>query len=250
MPPDAEGSDAARIGHYAEAVLHAEWEHRTGVKLRIPRTTRRCREHEWMLANVDRQILGIREGVEFKTRWSADGWGPDGGGPDDIPIDVLLQVQHYLAVTRWRRFHVFAWFFGTDFRAYTVEPDPDLIASIIDEEAEFWGRVQRGEPPEFDLEHPSTLALLHALHPQDAHNGLALHVGADAPDDLESWRAVHESAREHRRRYQQTIDHARAHIEHAMGDHRQLIFPDGASYVRKNGQIFFNKPTRYSRGSQ
>ena len=110
----------------------------------------RHREHEWMTASIDRLTRGVRPRriVEVKTApFGGDEWGAPGTA--EIPIHVLIQVQHQLAVTGLTVADVAVLFHGSDPRIYTVERDEALIADLIELESEFVACVREGRAPDY-----------------------------------------------------------------------------------------------------
>jgi putative phage-type endonuclease len=134
-----------RWGRYLEPAIRQAYADTTGQVVRVPTAMLRHPEHNFMLANLD-GFTDNRRVVEIKTARNDTGWGEEGS--DQIPQAYLLQVQHYMAVTRFEVADVAVLIGGSDFRLYEVPADKDLQDFIIDAEAEFWSHVQRGEPPE------------------------------------------------------------------------------------------------------
>jgi len=82
---------------------------------------------------------------EAKTARSADGWGEPGSA--EIPVEYFAQVQHGLFVTGLEIADVAVLVGGSDFRVYNVPRDVDFQCLLVDAEANFWGRVEAGNPP-------------------------------------------------------------------------------------------------------
>ena len=159
---DDGGSEAARWGQLLEDVIAREWATRHGVKVRRVGTLAH-RDHPWRLVNLDRLVAGCPDGrcaLEVKTRnaWDAGSWR------DDVPDDVLAQVQWELHVTGLDHVHVFALIGGQRPVHHILHPDQELIAFLVTEAADLWRHVQDGVPPAVD---PSALLvdLLDRLHP-------------------------------------------------------------------------------------
>jgi putative phage-type endonuclease len=142
-------NDSMRWGRYLEPVIRQAYSDKTGREVRVPQELIRSPVHEFMIANLDGVAGGAGEPFrifEAKTARSADGWGEPGS--DQVPQPYLLQVQHYMAVTDVEVSDVAVLIGGSDFRLYEVRADRELQSMLIDAEAEFWQRVQAGEPPE------------------------------------------------------------------------------------------------------
>ncbi len=140
-------NDAMRWGRYLEPVVRQAYADATGYEVRVPTSMLRHPRHEFAVANIDGFVDGDAGRIfEAKTARTADGWGD--AGSDQVPQAYLLQVQWYMEVTALPVADVAALIGGSDFRIYTVEADRELQQMLLDAAAEFWQRVQRGEPPE------------------------------------------------------------------------------------------------------
>lgn len=152
-------------GRTLEAVVANVYAQRTGDKVRRM-GIRHSKTNPFMLANIDRQIIGDPRGpgvLEVKTagQFSADDWGEE--GTDEVPSAYYAQICHYLAVTgyAWARLAVLIG--GRDFRVYDIPRDEDLINSLVEIERKFWfEHVQKDLPPD-----PTTTADLNKLWPVD-----------------------------------------------------------------------------------
>lgn len=145
---DAPPNPFMEWGIRLEQVVADWYTEQTGHKLqRVGR--RRHPEHEWMAASLDRQTIGVRpkRNIEIKTSQGGGDWGEPGTA--EIPIHVLIQVQHQLAVTGLSIADVAVLLHGSDPRIYTVERDDELIEGLIDLEAEFMACVREGRTPDY-----------------------------------------------------------------------------------------------------
>lgn len=213
------------LGHQAEPILARWYQERTGRRVQRCNRTLVHREHDWMLGHVDRLVVGEPRLLEFKMRVHGRGWGPDGS--DEIPDDVRVQVQHYLAVTGREAADVVAFISGRDIRLYPIPRDEALIERLIDIEQEFWLGVELGQPPALDHAHPSAHELMQILYP--GTNGQIVPLDAAAVH----WAQVLEEATELRRRYQRVRDEARAHLLEQLGEAAIGQLPDGSDLRRK-----------------
>lgn len=146
---DQPDNDAMRWGRYLEPAVRQAYADQTGHEVRVLDQMVRHPAHEFMVANLDGFVAprdAIKRIFEAKTARTADGWGEPGS--DQIPQPYLLQVQHYMEVTGFAVADVAVLIGGSDFRIYEVPADPELQEMIVDAAADFWSRVQRGDPPE------------------------------------------------------------------------------------------------------
>ncbi len=144
--PDID-TPATAWGKRLESVVADWFTETTGKKLRRVNRVLRSREHDWMLASLDREVVGEKALLECKTRrFPTDEWGAAGSA--EIPAHYLVQVQHQLAVTGYEVAYVAVLFAGSDPRHYTVPRDPALIEALVELEAEFMDCVRNGTPPD------------------------------------------------------------------------------------------------------
>lgn len=135
-------------GNILEDVVAKEFETRTGKKVRKNNKMLRHPEHEFMLANLDRVIVGEKALLECKTtsQYNIDQWKDD-----EIPASYLCQIQHYMAVTGYEKAYIAVLCGGNQFIWKEVSRDDELIEIIINAEKDFWyNNVLAGVIPEID----------------------------------------------------------------------------------------------------
>jgi len=156
-------SEAAYFGNVLEDVVAQEFSRRTGLKVRRRNAMLQHPEHPWMIANIDRLIVGEKTGLECKTTsaFLADQW--DG---EEVPIQYILQCQHYMAVTGFKAWWIAVLIGGNKFVYKKIERDDELISNLIDIEKDFWeNHVVPQIPPDFDGSEASS-ELLKAMYPE------------------------------------------------------------------------------------
>ena len=129
-------NDAMYWGRELEDIVATEYTKRTGNKTRRRNAILKHSDHDFILANLDRDLIGKKGILECKTAFRPDGWGAD--GTDEVPESYLAQVMHYMAVTNSEYADVAVLIGGRDFRIYTIKRDDDLINAIIEREVTFW----------------------------------------------------------------------------------------------------------------
>ena len=207
-------SDAMRWGRALEPLVRAEYIERTGRSVVVPDAIMRHARYPWMIATLD----GITDGgriVEIKTARSSEGWGEP--GTDEVPDVYIVQVQHYMIVTGAPVADIAVLIAGHEYRQYEIQADTELQQAIIEAEAEFWQRVESGEPPD-----PVTEEDARRRWPRSSEGAARI---ADS-ETAELVRRLHE--------IQGSIDSLSAaaseiktQIMAAMGDAERLIAPDG-----------------------
>lgn len=217
--PPVETSEAMRRGLRLEDDIAEEYLERVGGSLETQLFLRHP-ARPWMIATIDGRRSDGRI-VEFKAvGWrSAGEWGEE--GTDEIPGHYLCQVLHQMDVAGTDVVDVAALIGGSDFRVYHVERDDAVIDRMVEIEAEFWGRVERQDPPR--ASDPADATLLRHLYPE-ATGEVAL------PDEASrlvlEWEAAGASIREledHRKRLECRVREAIGPAEVAsLSDGRRL----------------------------
>lgn len=146
-PDDLSEVERVRWGTILEAVVAEEYMRRTGKRVRRVNQRQVSKDHPWMVAQIDRRIVGGGL-LEIKTTDGANGgeWGEEGTA--DIPTHYYAQVQHQLAVMRESFAEVAVLIGGNRMRLYLVPRDEAFIADMITAESEFWMFVQSHVAPE------------------------------------------------------------------------------------------------------
>ncbi|WP_175786949.1 YqaJ viral recombinase family protein [Burkholderia anthina] len=153
-------------GTLLEPIVAAVYTKQTGNRVRRVNAVLRHPTIPWMLANVDREVLGSCDVqlLECKTagEFGARLWR------DGVPEYVELQVQHQLAVTGKQVAHVAVLLCGQALEVFRIERDDGLIARLVELEGRFWRYVTADTPPPADGSESAERALRH-LYP--GHGG-------------------------------------------------------------------------------
>ncbi|SFO83348.1 putative phage-type endonuclease [Amycolatopsis arida] len=158
---DATAVERLRWGQILEPVLLREWDDQHPEYILTGGAGIYAdRDHPWMLGNVDGlawDYSGALAGVvEVKTgghRACAE-WADD-----HVPIHYVCQAQWYLRLLDAPRAFVVALLDTNTYLERVIERDDDLIADLVDAAAEFWGYVQRDDPPPADASDTTRRAL-------------------------------------------------------------------------------------------
>ena len=142
-----EQSESAYFGDIFEDVVAKEFEKRTGKKVRRDRKHYKHKDYPFMVANIDRRVVGENAILECKTanQFLMKEWEGE-----EIPASYLVQVQHYLAVTGADIGYIAVLIGGQKFIWKEVQRDEELIDMIIQSEREFWKLVEAKTPPSLD----------------------------------------------------------------------------------------------------
>ncbi|MCY9197329.1 YqaJ viral recombinase family protein [Bacillus atrophaeus] len=150
VPVSESGSEAAYFGSLLEDIVAKEFEVRSGKKVRRRKAMLRHPKHDFILANVDRMIVGEKAILECKTTsaYNLKEWEDD-----EIPDSYIVQVQHYLGVLgpEYKKAYFAVLIGGNKFVWKEIERDDELIAMIFQAEIEFWNdKVLSGKAPVLD----------------------------------------------------------------------------------------------------
>lgn len=221
-------------GTLLEPIVAAHYTKRTGNKVRRVNAVLQHPEHAWMLANVDREVVGARDVqiLECKTAGihGARLWR------DGVPEYVQLQVMHQLAVTGHRAADVAVLIGGQELRIFRIERDEALIARLIALEQEFWEMVQSGIAPPGDGSESSEKALRY-LYPVDSGDQVDFSddEGLSACfEELVQARLELDAANKREARLRQ-------HLQMHMGEASKAVFACGGAVTwkrSKDGQVF------------
>ncbi len=218
---DLSDKDAVIWGTVLEPVLARVYAERTGAKVRRVNAVLQHAEHPFMLANLDREVVGHIDGpgvLEIKTAGyhSAPQW------EEGIPIAYQCQVLHQLAVTGHDWADVAVLIGGQDFRIYRVERDDDKIADLIQRETLFWQQVLDDQQPDPDGSDDAATAL-QWLFPQD--NGQTV----DLSESVEFNQLFAMLLAERQRKEEAEAREAliRQQLQNALGDATAAVFQSG-----------------------
>lgn len=162
-PAEEDESLAARHGRVCEELVAQLYEEATGNKVRRCNMILRSDAHPFMIADIDRKIVGRREGLECKTigEFAARMKETDPETGEAKWVDRFVegdmetslsrkpewycQIQHYMAVTGWEMWHLAVLIGNRRFLWYDVPRDQAWIDEMVRQEAEFWTHVERRE---------------------------------------------------------------------------------------------------------
>lgn len=119
-----------------------------------PKKVQRCNyvlrniDNPFMMANVDRMVVGEQCGLECKTTSILNRSDWNAG---EIPNEYYTQCLHYMAVTGASKWYLAVLVLNSGFYVYEIERDEkvqDDIEALVKLENQFWYlNVQKREPP-------------------------------------------------------------------------------------------------------
>lgn len=207
-------------GTVLEPIVAEQYSRRTGHRVRRVNAVLQHPQHAWMLANIDREVLGNSDVqiLECKTAGihGAKLWR------DGVPEYVQLQVMHQLAVTGKQAADVAVLLGGQELRVFRIARNPEMIAQLIALEQSFWAYVERDEAPPADGSDSADLAL-RCLYPQDTGATLDLSSDSQMSAVFSDLLAVRQVIAQH----SATENQLKQRIQERMGEAARVLFETG-----------------------
>ncbi|SFQ85873.1 putative phage-type endonuclease [Halopseudomonas formosensis] len=214
-------------GVVLEPIVASQYQRRSGNKVRKVNAVLQHPEHPWMLANIDREVIGSPDVqiLECKTAGlnGAKLWR------EGVPKYVEVQVMHQLAVTGKQAADVAVLLGGQQLEVYRIERDELLIKHLIELERQFWHYVETDTPPPADGSDSAERAL-RLLYPQDDGEELDFtqdQVLSEAFFNLKQVRHTLAELNQREAALKQTL-------QQAIGSASKAIFADGSVSWKKS----------------
>lgn len=217
-PKDLSDNQAVHFGNVLEDTVAQEYTRRTGRKVARVNRILQHPKYPWVLANIDRRVVGEKRVLECKTadRFTAHQWGEE--GTDTVPDHYFTQVQWYMGVTGAEIADLAVLIGGNQFTTYTLERDDELIEIMLDRADGFWKAVQNGIPPHVDGS-ASVGDALKRMYPFAVREPVLL------PDDMARWNDQLRVAKKDVGFAQSRVDEAKHHLQLAAGKNSELMLP-------------------------
>ena len=160
--PEKEDTERMRLGRDLEEYVAQRFCEETGKKVKRSGYMWRHPTYEFILANIDREIVGEEAFLECKTTMNYEKHDYESG---EIPMNYYCQCMHYLAVTGCEKAYLAVLVFGKGFYWFEIKRDENEISALIENEVEFWQvHVARNIPPVADGS-DSSMDTLNKLYP-------------------------------------------------------------------------------------
>lgn len=224
-------SEAMYWGRVLEDVVSREFVIRNKTKVRRINAILQHPDYPFMIANLDRVVVGKKEGLEIKTghEFSAQYWN------DEVPAHYYAQVQHYMAVTSFKVWHIAALIGGNKYKQFKVLRNENYIKELIKAEQDFWELVQTGQPPELDGSEASARAVSR-LYPEAKEGEI------DLPPDAFSLVQQYEEAAGREKAAKLEKDEAANKLKAMLGDaERGTIYDRKVSWTNVSQSRFDGK---------
>lgn len=141
-------NEAMRQGRDFEEYVAKRFTEATGKKVRRRNYMFQHDDYDYILADIDREIIGENAGLECKTTSVFNKSDFENG---EIPLTYYVQMTHYMAVMGYKRMYLAVLILSKGFYWFVIERNEDEINSLVSAESNFWNSyVVPGIPPELD----------------------------------------------------------------------------------------------------
>ena len=162
-PDDLSNNEKVQWGIKLEEIVAQEFSERTGKKVIRQTKTYTHNKYPFLVAHVDRLIVGTDELLECKTssNFNKD-WNDDG-----IPQEYILQVMWYLGITGRKKGYIACLINGSDFQIREIEFDENVFNLMVISAVKFWEMVQKLEAPAVTANDGDTLQKMYPTYVDD-----------------------------------------------------------------------------------
>lgn len=130
-----EDTEVMRQGRDFEEYVAKRFCEATGKKVRRRNYMFQHDDYDYILADIDRDIIGENAGLECKTTSLFNKSDFENG---EIPLTYYVQMMHYMAVMGYEKMYLAVLILSKGFYWFTVERDEEEINSLINAESAFW----------------------------------------------------------------------------------------------------------------
>jgi len=163
LRPEIPDNEAMRQGRDLEQYVAERFMEATGKKVRRRNAMLQHPEYPFMIADIDRWVVGENAGLECKTTSVLNRCKFSQG---EFPPNYYVQCVHYMAVTGAERWYLAVLVLNKAFHVLTIERDEAEVQALIAAEKDFWeNHVLKKIPPAPDGSE-STSDLIKQLFPE------------------------------------------------------------------------------------
>lgn len=189
-----EDNEYSEWGRILEAPIANKFSAVTGKKLRRRKQTLVSKEHDFIIAHIDRDVVGENAGLEVKTaiEYKRHQW------EDAVPTEYILQCLHYMYVTGATHWYIAVLIGGHHFDWFRIDRDDEAIGIMVEREKEFWNdHVQKRIPPSATAADSQLLSMLYPKPKKDEE----VQLGSDSNQVVRDYLNIKESIKnlEHRK---------------------------------------------------
>ena len=169
-------TEVMRQGRDFEEYVARRFTEETGKKVRRRNYMFLHNDYDYILADIDREIVGENAGLECKTTSLFNKSDFENG---EIPLTYYVQVMHYMAVMGYDRMYLAVLILSKEFYWFTIERDENEIQSLLQAESDFWNNyiIPEKVPPIDGSD--ATQEVIAELYPEDCSEEIAC-----VPDEM------------------------------------------------------------------
>lgn len=156
-------NEAMRQGRDLEEYVASRFCEYTGKKVRRRNAMLQHPEYPFMLADIDRWIVGENAGLECKTTSVLNKAKFSQG---EFPPRYYVQCMHYMAVTGAERWYLAVLVLNKSFHVFTIERDENEIQALFQAEKQFWEEHVLKQIPPVPDGSESTAEIIKQLFPE------------------------------------------------------------------------------------
>jgi putative phage-type endonuclease len=130
-----EDTEVMRQGRDFEEYVAKRFTEATGKKVRRRNYMFQHDDYDYILADIDREIIGENAGLECKTTSVFNKSDFENG---EIPLTYYVQMTHYMAVMGYDRMYLAVLILSKGFYWFVIERDEDEITALMQAESDFW----------------------------------------------------------------------------------------------------------------
>jgi putative phage-type endonuclease len=146
-PEDLSGNEYVYWGKVLEEAVAKRFCELTGKKVQRRGLLQMDEPCSFILASVDRMVVGENAGLECKT---CNGFAAKEWEDDEVPAAYYVQCQHYMMVTGCDRWYIAVLIGGNRFVWKEIPRNDAEIDLLLEAEVDFWNHVTTGTMPEVD----------------------------------------------------------------------------------------------------
>lgn len=163
MSKPKEDNEAMRLGRDLEQYVATRFMEETGKKVINDNWFYVDDDYDFLIANIDRRVVGESAGLECKTMGSFNGYNFEAG---EVPSHYYCQCQHYCSVLGLDRMYLAILVLQRGLFIIPIERNDDFIKSLREAEIAFWTTyVMQERMPEPDGE--SDFDTLKQIYPRE-----------------------------------------------------------------------------------
>lgn len=229
--PMEKQTESAHWGNTLEDVVAKEFTRVTGKKVRKKNVMLRSKEHDFMLANLDRMVVGEKAFLECKTTslYNAYQWEDD-----KIPETYMLQIQHYMYVCGFKKCYIACLIGGQHFVWKEIKRDNELIKLMIEIEKDFWYNHVVAKVPPNIIGGECDSKLLEKLYPNSEDSEINL------PDETKEYIEKLNALKEQKKQLEEEILNCENFIKDKMKENEVGLIDEYKVYWKTSKRCSFD----------